>query len=109
MIADPWLHMIQQFEPVYDKLKRIMEEGPNFKVELNRLGDNKYQILIREVHTWHTIGLVEFGDLDEKCVWAADQLELWPDCRRVAWDMWQFKYRKDAAKFKTLFTLKWAQ
>ena len=104
MTVDPWLHMLQQIEPAYFRYKDIMVRGPNFKVELSRLSNNKYEILIREVH-----GLVEFGDLDEKCVWAADQLESWPDCRRVAWDRWQFKYRKDAAKFKTLFTLKWAQ
>lgn len=104
MTVDPWLHMLQQIEPEYFRYKDIMVQGPNFKVDLSRLSNNKYEILIREVH-----GLVEFGDLDEKCVWAADQLESWPDCRRVAWDRWEFKYRKDAAKFKTLFTLKWAQ
>ena len=105
MISDPWLHMLQRIEPEYNKYKDIMIYGrPNFKVELSRLSNNKYQILIREIH-----GLVEFGDLDEKCVWAADQLESWPDCCRVAWDRWQFKHRKDALKFRTLFTLKWAQ
>ena len=104
MIADPWIHMLQQLEPAYDNLKRIMEEGPRFKVDLNCLGNNKYQINIREVE-----GSIKFRELDEKCEWAADQLKSWPDCQRIALDMWQFNYRKDAAKFRTLFTLKWAR
>ena len=106
MIVDPWLHMLQRIEPEYSKYRDIMIYGrTNFKVELSRLSNNKYEIRIHEEH-----GVVfEFGDLDEKCVWAANQLESWPDCRRVAWDRWQFKHHKDATKFKTLFTLKWAQ
>ena len=104
MIADPWIHMLHQIEPAYDKYKRIMDEGPRFKVELSLLSNHKCQIIIREVE-----GSIEFGDLDEKCEWAADQLKSWPDCQRVAWDRWRFKYRKDAEKFRTLFTLKWIQ
>jgi len=105
MTVDPWQHMLYQIEPAYNNYKLIMEDGPRFKVELSRSSNNRYQILIREVHG----NLIEFGNLDEKCEWAADQLKSWPDCRRVSWDRWQFNYRKDAAKFKTLFTLKWAQ
>ena len=105
MTVDPWIHMLQRIVPAYNKLKQIMEEGPRFKVELSRLSNNKYLILVREVEG----NLINFGNLDEKCEWAADQLKSWPNCQRLAWDMWQFNYRKDAAKFRTLFTLKWAR
>jgi hypothetical protein len=104
MTVDPWQHMLYQIEPAYDKYKRIMEEGPRFKVELSLLGNHKCQILIREIE-----GFTAFGELDEKCEWAADQLKSWPNCHRVAWDRWRFEHRKDAAKFRTLFTLKWAR
>lgn len=44
------------------------------------------------------------------CVeWAAEKLKDWPDVRRMAFDMWDFKKRKDAEKFITLFHLSWEQ
>lgn len=104
MTTDPWIHMLEQIEPAYHKYMKILNEGIKFKVELIRISNNKCQIHIRELE-----GLIEFGELDEKCVWAADQLNSWPDCHRVSWDRWQFNHRKDAEKFRTLFTLKWAQ
>jgi hypothetical protein len=38
-----------------------------------------------------------------------EKLKDWPDCKRMAHDMWDFKHRKDAEKFITLFHLSWAQ
>jgi hypothetical protein len=38
-----------------------------------------------------------------------EKLKDWPDCNRMAWDMWDFKHRKDAEKFITLFHLSWEQ
>lgn len=46
--------------------------------------------------------------LDTCCIWAENQLEDWPECNRVSWDMWDFKHQKDAEKFITMFYLKWA-
>ena len=46
----------------------------------------------------------------EDCVtWADDTLKEWPNCKRMAYDMWDFKHRRDAEKFITLFHLSWAQ
>ena len=46
----------------------------------------------------------------DNCVnWTASKLKDWPDCNRMAWDMWDFKHRKDAEKFITLFHLSWVQ
>jgi len=104
MTADPWIHMLKKLEPEYDKYKDIMEYGrPKFKVELSRLGDNKCQIRITD--DWN----LDSKEFDASIGWATEQLATWPDCRRVAWDRWRFKHRKDAAKFRTLFTLKWAR
>lgn len=45
-----------------------------------------------------------------KCVeWAADKLKGRTDCRRISFDMWDFKHRQDAEKFITLFHLSWDQ
>lgn len=44
----------------------------------------------------------------DTCVnWSELQLKTWPECKRMAWDMWDFKHRKDAEKFITLFHLSW--
>jgi hypothetical protein len=46
----------------------------------------------------------------EDCInWADKTLKDWPDCKRMSFDMWDFKYRKDAEKFITLFYLSWEQ
>lgn len=41
--------------------------------------------------------------------WADGKLKDWPDCKRMAYDMWDFKHRQDAEKFITLYHLSWAQ
>lgn len=46
----------------------------------------------------------------EDCVkWTEAQLINWPNCERKSFDMWDFKQRKDAEKFITLFHLSWDQ
>jgi len=47
--------------------------------------------------------------LDQCIEWAAERLKSWSDVRRVSWDMWDFKSRRDAEKFITIFHLSWDQ
>ena len=47
--------------------------------------------------------------LDDIVEWTDKELTKWKDCRRIAWDMWQFKSKRDAEKFITLFHLIWQQ
>ena len=68
---------------------------------------------------WYRLQLVELSDESEpyphsknldSCVnWVEEKLKSWPNCNRKAWDMWDFKHRKDAEKFITLFHLSWQQ
>lgn len=71
---------------------------------------------------WYRLQLVEeFETVDnadnnfptkklDRCVeWVEEKLEDWPDCHRKAWDIWDFKHRKDAEKFITVFHLSWVQ
>ena len=52
-------------------------------------------------NTWHN---QKFDD----CVsWSLDKLKDWPDCKRMSFDMWDFKHRRDAEKFIILFHLSW--
>ena len=46
----------------------------------------------------------------EDCVnWADETLKDWSNCKRMSFDMWDFKHRSDAEKFITVFHLSWAQ
>ena len=47
--------------------------------------------------------------LDDCIKWAEEKLKEWPDCDRKAWDMWDFKSRREAEKFLTVFHLSWEQ
>jgi hypothetical protein len=47
--------------------------------------------------------------LDDIVEWTDKELTKWKDCRRIAWDMWQFKSKREAEKFITLFHLIWQQ
>jgi hypothetical protein len=71
---------------------------------------------------WYRLQLVQdFGTVDDagntvpsrkldECVkWVEEKLKDWPNCNRMAWDMWDFKHRKDAEKFITIFHLSWEQ
>jgi hypothetical protein len=65
---------------------------------------------------WYRLQLVDETDstwvntrLDDCVDWVTEKLKDWPDCHRKAWDMWDFKHRKDAEKFITVFHLSWDQ
>ena len=44
-------------------------------------------------------------NLDDCVKWVEEKLKDHPECNRMSWDMWDFKHRKDAEKFITLFHL----
>lgn len=67
---------------------------------------------------WWRIQLVEESDddstwtttkLNDSVEWASETLTDWPNVKRMAFDMWDFKHRKDAEKFITVFHLSWQQ
>ena len=64
--------------------------------------NNGYRLQLVELtedNSYHTRKL-------DRCIdWVNIQLESWSDCKRMAWDMWDFKHRRDAEKFVTLFHL----
>ena len=74
--------------------------------------------LHRRNNHWYRLQFVEemFDDsshqtkkFNDCIVWTEEQLKNWSNCKRMAYDMWDFKHRKDAEKFITLFHLSWAQ
>ena len=41
--------------------------------------------------------------------WSQTVLSSWKSVRRMSYDMWYFKTKREAEKFLTLFTLKWVK
>ena len=110
MITDPWQHMLLAIEPAYETYKAEMELGPKYSIETKILSNVTWlcQIRIRdewELDPWNIDPL----QVNEVIDWTTEQLASWPDCKRTAWDRWEFKKLSDSQKFKTLFLLKWAR
>ncbi len=105
MITDPWQHMLLAIEPAYETYKAEMELGPKYSIETYILSNVTWlcQIRIRDELN------LDISALNEVIDWTTEQLASWPDCKRTAWDRWDFKKLSDSQKFKTLFLLKWAR
>ena len=90
---------------VLDDLQAVMFEWKN--------QDSMIQPTLRETNNRYRLQLVELTEDNsyhtnklDRCVdWVNNQLAEWTDCKRMAWDMWDFKHRRDAEKFITLFHL----
>lgn len=54
-------------------------------------------------NTWYN------QQFDKSVRWTEEKLEDWPNVKRMSFDMWDFKHRKDAEKFITFFHLSWDQ
>ena len=56
-----------------------------------------------------TFANIPSNKLDRAVEWTTKHLEGWDNCRRMSWDMWDFKHKHDAEKFITLFHLSWTR
>jgi hypothetical protein len=104
--------MLGQAYPEYSNLKYSMEKGPSIKPVLTKV-KNQWRLTLEE-EWYHDSGgsyTINSGSvmLDDIVEWTEKELTKWKDCNRTAWDMWQFKYKRDAEKFITLFHLIWQQ
>ena len=97
--------MLLAIEPAYETYKAEMELGPKYSIETYILSNVTWlcQIRIRDELN------LDISALNEVIDWTTEQLDTWPDCKRTAWDRWDFKKLSDSQKFKTLFLLKWAR
>ena len=106
---DPWLDMLKQIEPEYSSLQYILENGPEFIAETSKRG--KYWVLTIKEKEYD---FIFYGSNDveksQKIIdWTEQQLSSWPNVKRMAYDQWYFKLKKDIEKFTILFNLKWAE
>ena len=91
-------------------LRKWAERQPLIKPTLHRRANGR--------NYWYRLQFVEVTDPGETwynqklndCVeWAGEKLKDWSDVKRISFDMWDFKSKKDAEKFITLFHLSWQQ
>jgi hypothetical protein len=111
-MSSAWVHMLGQAYPEYSDLQYSMEKGPSIKPVLTKV-KNQWRLTLEE-EWYHDSGgsyTINSGSvmLDDIVEWTEKELTKWKDCNRTAWDMWQFKYKRDAEKFITLFHLIWQQ
>ena len=97
---------------MHQTLDRIVQGWVKIRLENSKL----FTGVVRREGKWAlTIDEIVEGEehyTSEKftaCIdWTISTLTTWPDCTRMGYDTWYFKYKRDAEKFNTLFQLKWA-
>lgn len=106
-MTDPWEAILTSLEPQYQELKELAARGSSVKITLTK--KNKHWI-ISIVDSMEFDEFV-YSDFDSQIVqsinWATEQLETWPNVRRMSYDSWWFVKKQDAEKFQTMFILKW--
>ncbi len=108
-MSDPWEAILSSLEPDYKILKDIMESGPKFFPDLSQRGRKWIIILQEEFNLINDHNYLVEDHLGEVVNWSTNQLVNWKNVRRIAYDQWEFKTKKDAEKFQVMFNLKWAR
>lgn len=112
-VADPWISALEAFEPTYNDLRRLMEDGPNISCSITK---KHFQHCVRIHEDWantpsdqqYQYYTASDDKVGQRIEWASEQLSSWKFVRRTSYDQWMFLRKCDAEKFITLFTLKWA-
>lgn len=113
MNSDPWIGVLKQLEPKYQDLKYMSEHAPKIRVVLRKV-NLAWRIRIEE--DWEHVSedeqylyyTADYGNLDSRCDWSAEQLKDWKMVNRLSYQEWKFWKRTDADKFLTIFNLKWS-
>ena len=102
--------MLDQICPEYADLKDAVDRGPIFTTKIVRKG-KKWLITLQEQWPVGSSGsytlLPNNIILDDIIAWSEEILKKWTTCKRTSWDSWEFKSKRDAEKFQTIFYLSW--
>lgn len=110
-MSDNWTDVLRQLQPDYDVLQDVLDNGLKIRARMHRVN---FAWRVRIEEDWdHSDGELYYtaddGKLDSRCEWAAEQLNSWKTATRLSHQEWKFLRRKDAEKFITLYSLKWAE
>lgn len=111
MTLDPWIDVLRQIEPNYDLLTAMSKEGPKIVARARKI-NLRWRVRIEE--DWANSNgefyyTADQSNLDQRCKWAEEQLKEWRFVTRLSHQEWKFFNKRQAEKFITLFSLKWAQ
>lgn len=109
-----WMHSIEALEPDYLKYKNTLEQGSTIHPIIEQNGKLwNLDIVEKWVDEDPAISGIPIHfttvAFDKRIKWASTELEKWQHCKRTDWHIWEFKYKRDAEKFITLYNLTWAQ
>ena len=84
--VDPWIHVLEQIEPIYHTLKNNLEHGPKIFADLSQRG--RWWCISLQEDPNMTFNFSDTGKLDERVNWTLEQLAEWPEVKRMAHHMW---------------------
>jgi hypothetical protein len=99
-----WMHMLEQLCPGYEELSDAFNREPIITLKVIPR-EKKWEVSFEEqLHLGYFTNSIWLEDV---IPWADKTLERWKDCNRISENTWEFKSKKDAEKFQTLFYLSW--
>jgi hypothetical protein len=108
-MSNRWELMLTDLVPDYDDLVEVMQLGPSINFTLTSV-NNEWELSFNE--NWGDINDagIHFNSENfyDRINWSVIELEKWK-CRQTWWNTWNFKSRREAEKFITIFKLKWTQ
>lgn len=107
-MTNPWTDIVKVLEPKYEQYAIEMYGNPTIKPRLWK-SVRGWSVMLEEQWPEEIINAFKLEIFDDIVIWTSEQLELWPGCKRSAYDTWVFRSKQDAEKFITLFNLKWPQ
>jgi len=108
--TDPWQSVVSSlstYSKKHNRTVQVLEKKLSVDVVIRKQG-KKWVLSISEGKTQSPLWN-DFDQLYKAVEWSVKQLETWPNVTRTSYFEWSFKERASADKFKTLFTLQWAQ
>jgi hypothetical protein len=86
-------------------IKKWADERLMIKPTLHQVSNYWYRLQVLEEtdSVWYN------QKLNDCVKWSAEKLKDWPNVNRMSFDMWDFKFKKDAEKFLIIFHLSWQQ
>jgi hypothetical protein len=93
-----------------DQLGKIMDrwvDAPVIKPVLTHATGPNWLLTLAE--EWpNDFNNINLSLLANRVEWTDNSLNNWEGCRRLGWNIWNFKSKNDAEKFLILFHLKWS-
>lgn len=104
-----WINILHQLEPDYSSYQKILDDGPKIIANISRV-NLQWRVKIEE--DWNNSNgefyyTADYTNLDQRCMWAEEQLKNWRFVIRSSPREWKFFNKRQAEKFITLFTLVW--